>query len=53
MQKQTEIVKVGAQPEGITAAFLEVVIMPNGELISKGKTIGWFDGFSEFIHVRK
>ena len=28
-------------PKGITPCNLEVVVMPNGEIICLGKTIGW------------
>ena len=38
------------QPDEITACFLECVLMPNGEIISKGKTIGWFKDFKEYLH---
>ena len=30
------------QPNEITVCNLVVVLMPNGEIISLGKTIGWF-----------
>ena len=29
-------------PEEITACLLEVVLMPNGEILCLGKTVGWF-----------
>jgi hypothetical protein len=28
---------------------LEVLLMPNGEIICLGKTLGWFKEFKEFI----
>ena len=37
------------QPEKITVCSLECVLMPNGEIISMGKTIGWFDKYKEFL----
>lgn len=37
------------KPEDITVCFLKVVLMPNGEIICKGKTIGWFDNLHEFL----
>jgi hypothetical protein len=30
------------QPKEITLVNLQCVLMPNGEIIFKGKTIGWF-----------
>jgi len=38
-------------PEKITLATLEVVIMPNGEIISRGKTIGWFEEYAKYLRV--
>ena len=37
------------QPKEITLATLEVVVMPNGEVICLGQTIGWFDGLWEYL----
>jgi hypothetical protein len=37
------------QPEKITVCQLEVVVMPNGEIISRGKTIGWFKDYKDFL----
>lgn len=41
------------QPKEITVCHLEVVVMPNGEIISKGKTIGWFKDFKEYLTEKK
>ncbi len=41
------------QPNQITVCKLEVLVMPNGEIISKGKTIGWFKDFKEFLSVKE
>ena len=35
--------KIEAIPEEITLCKLDAVLMPNGEVISNGKSIGWFD----------
>lgn len=35
------------KPEEITIANLEVLVMPNGEIISEGVTIGWLPSFSK------
>ena len=32
-----------------TVAHLEVLIMPNGEIICLGKTIGWTDKLGKFL----
>lgn len=40
------------QPEEITAAYLEVVIMPSGEIISLGKTIGWFKDYQKYLKAK-
>lgn len=37
------------KPEDITPCFLKVVVMPNGEIICKGKTIGWFENLHNFL----
>ena len=35
------------QPKGITVCKLECILMPQGEIICMGKTIGWFKDFKE------
>jgi len=37
------------QPEDITVCNLEVVLMPNGEIISLGKTVGWFRDYKNYL----
>jgi hypothetical protein len=37
------------QPKEITICYLEVVLRPNGEIISNGKTLGLFKDYQEFI----
>ncbi len=37
------------QPEKMTVCLLEVLVMPNGEIISLGKTIGWFKDLKEVL----
>ncbi len=37
--------KILEAPEDITAAVLNCVVMPNGEVISMGKTIGFVEDF--------
>ena len=35
------------QPEVITTCYLECLLMPQGEILSLGKTIGWFKDFKK------
>jgi len=41
--------KLTKQPDEITVCNLEVVLMPQGEIICKGKTVGWFRNFKEHL----
>jgi hypothetical protein len=36
-------------PKEISVCYLQVLLMPNGEIICKGKTIGWFRDLREFL----
>jgi hypothetical protein len=38
-------------PKHITPATLDVVVMPNGEIICYGKTVGWVKELGKFISV--
>jgi len=38
---------IATQPKEITHCLLDCVLMPQGEIISKGKTIGWFKNFKD------
>jgi hypothetical protein len=37
------------KPNKITVAYLQCVVMPNGEIISKGKSIGFFKGYEDVL----
>ena len=37
------------KPTDITVCHLEVVVMPNGEIICAGKTVGWFDKLGKYL----
>lgn len=37
------------QPEEITECKLRCVLMPNGEILSLGKTIGWFREYKNYL----
>ena len=39
-------------PENLEVSYLEVIIMPNGEVITLGKTIGWFDNLRNYLHKK-
>jgi len=41
------------QPEDITLCTCECVLMPNGEVIVLGKTIGFFKQLKEYLTVKK
>lgn len=40
---------VFGQVTEITIAHLQVVVMPNGEIICKGKTVGWVDQLGKYL----
>jgi len=40
-------------PETITLCSLQVVVMPNGEIICAGKTIGFVKNIGEFLTIIK
>lgn len=44
--------KIEKQPEEMLVCHLEVLIMPNGEIICEGKTIGWFDKLKKYLTER-
>jgi hypothetical protein len=39
-------------PKEITVALLEVIVMPQGEVISLGKTVGWVKDLGEYLTVK-
>ena len=38
-------------PKEITLARLEVVVMPNGEIICAGTTVGWVETLGRYLRV--
>lgn len=40
---------INEQPYKMKIFHLEVLVMPQGEIICNGKTIGWFKDLSEFL----
>lgn len=40
-------------PQAITLCNLEVILMPNGEIICLGKTLGWFDKLESHLSVKE
>lgn len=40
------------QPDEIKLCNLEVVLMPNGEVICHGKTVGWFDTLQKYLSIK-
>ena len=41
--------EVMKQPDEITVCWLNVVVMPNGEVICRGKTVGWFKDLGKYL----
>jgi hypothetical protein len=41
------------QPQEITLCNLEVVLMPNGEIICLRKTIGWFKDLQKYLEKKE
>jgi hypothetical protein len=41
------------QPKEITIVQLEAVLMPQGEIICQGKTIGWFKDMKKHLTVKE
>ena len=39
------------QPKELTICTLEVLLMPNGEILCLGKSIGWFKEFKKYLTV--
>jgi hypothetical protein len=44
---------INEQPEDITAAYVSVALMPNGEVICLGKTIGRYKDFEGYIFAEE
>ena len=41
------------QPDEITLAKLEVIVMPNGEVMCLGGRIGWFEKLGKYLSEPK
>lgn len=41
------------QPTEIISAKLDVVVMPNGEILCLGGTVGWFDKLGKYLSEPK
>ena len=39
-------------PKEMCLCTLDVVLMPQGELICKGKTVGWFKDLKEYLNKK-
>ena len=40
-------------PKEITVAALEVIVMPNGEVICAGKTLGWVYTLGKYLTLKE
>ena len=47
----TALIKIKSQPKEITACVLGCVLMAQGEIICKGKTIGWFKDLKNQLYL--
>ena len=47
------IKKLEEQPEEMKVALMEVLIMPNGEVINRGETIGWYDKLVKYLYIKE
>jgi len=45
--------KIKKQPKEITPVLVGAVLMPQGELICLGKTIGWFRDLKDSVYLNK
>lgn len=43
--KQTSVV-----PDEIKVGYLQVLLMPNAEILCNGETIGWYDPLHKYIY---
>lgn len=41
------------QPNEIKICTLDVILMPQGEIICMGKTIGWFKDMKKHLNVKE
>lgn len=47
--KKRSIIKQSSYPQEMTTLYLECVILANGEIISKGKSLGYFKQFQDVL----
>lgn len=40
------------QPKEITTCYLEVILMPQGEIIHQGETVGWFKDCKKYLYKK-
>ena len=48
-ERKAEVGGMSEAPEQITSALLEVVVMPQGEVICLGKTVGWVKDLGKYL----
>jgi len=53
MPKKELLKPLGAQPEGITHIYLSAIIVPNGEIICLGKTIGKYKELKKYLFTKE
>jgi len=45
--------KLETKPTEITLVYVQAILMPNGELISDGKTLGYWEKLKRYIFIQK
>ena len=49
--KNYELKKLKEEPQEPIVCYLEIVVMPNGEIIHAGKSLGWFRNHKKYVYV--
>ncbi len=44
-----KVEKIKEQPENLMIVYVEAVLMPNGEIIHSGETIGWYKNCKDYM----
>lgn len=48
---KVDIKKIGKQPKDIVIVYVEAILMPNGEVIHAGKTLGFYKNLKNYLHI--
>lgn len=50
--KNDHLIRQSKPPVDITGCLLDVVVMPNGEVLCSGKSLGWIDELGKFLEPK-